>query len=86
MGKKQKLFDLLYEWTIEENCDYCKHLKSFRDGDNRHPCNRCADYELFKLDDALKKELVDCNNKIVDNHNAFVEYLKMGKEEQPWKE
>lgn len=32
------------------------------------------------------KELVDCNNKIVDNHNAFVEYLKMGKEKQPWKE
>lgn len=29
----------------------------------------------------LIKELVDCSNKIVDNHNEFVEYLKTGKEE-----
>ena len=53
-NKKEKLFNLLYEWTIEENCDYCRHLASFRDGDNRHPCNRCECYELFKLSDVHK--------------------------------
>ena len=66
LNKKRKLFDLLYEWTIEENCDYCKHLKSFRDGDNRHPCNRCEAYELFKLSDALKKELNDRVRQVIN--------------------
>lgn len=65
-GKKEKLFNLLYEWTIEENCDYCNHLKSFRDGDNRHPCNRCEAYELFNLDDALKKELDDRVRQVIN--------------------
>lgn len=45
LKKQHKIYELLYEWTIEENCDYCKHLKSFRDADNRHPCNRCDAYE-----------------------------------------
>lgn len=65
-GKKEELFNILYEWMIEENCDYCKHLASFRDGDNRHPCNRCEANELFKLDDALKKELDDRVRRVVN--------------------
>ena len=49
--------------------DYCEFQKS-----------------VFKMDttqNRIIKELVDCNNKMVDNHNAFVEYLKADKEEQP---
>ena len=65
-GKKGKLFNLLYEWTIEENCDYCKHLASFRDGDNRHPCNRCECYELFKLSDVHKEDLKDKVKEIMN--------------------
>lgn len=63
---KKRLFEIFYEWTIDEICDFCKHLKSFRDGDNRHPCNRCEAYELFKLDDALKKELDDRVKQIIN--------------------
>jgi len=70
MDRKQKLFSLLYEWTIEENCDYCKYLKSFRDEDNRHPCNRCETYDLFKLDDALKKELDDRVRQVINTVKA----------------
>ena len=66
LNKKQKLFDLLYEWLIDENCTCCKHLDTFRDGDNRHPCNRCEAYELFKLDDALKKELNDRVRQVIN--------------------
>ena len=65
-GKKEKLFNLLYEWTIEENCDYCKHLASFRDGDNRHPCNRCECYELFKLSDVHKEDLKEKVKEIMN--------------------
>lgn len=64
--KKEKLFNLLYEWTIEENCDYCKHLSSFRDGDNRHPCNKCECYELFKLSDVHKEDLKDKVKEIMN--------------------
>lgn len=65
-GKKEKLFNLLYEWTIEESCDYCKHLASFRDGDNRHPCNRCEWYDLFKLSDVHKEDLKEKVKQIMD--------------------
>lgn len=64
--KKEKLFNLLYEWMIEENCDYCKHLASFRDGDNRHPCNRCECYKLFKLSDVHKEDLKDKVKEIMN--------------------
>lgn len=57
--KKQKLYQLLYEWMIDETCDMCKHLASFRDGDNRHPCNRCDCYNLFKLSDDMAEDLKD---------------------------
>jgi len=56
-GKKEKLFNLLYEWMIDETCDYCQHLSTFKDEDKRHPCNRCECYELFKLSDIHKKDL-----------------------------
>lgn len=65
-NKKQKLYELLYEWTIDETCDCCEHLNTFREGDMRHPCNKCAAYELFKLDKALKQELNDRVKQIID--------------------
>lgn len=66
IGKKGKLFNLLYEWMIDETCDYCKHLSSFREGDNRHPCNRCECYELFKIDDVHKEDLKEKVKQIMD--------------------
>ena len=68
--KKEKLFNLLYEWMIEENCDYCKQLPSFRDGDNRHPCNKCECYELIKLSDVHKEDL---NEKVKEIMNVMKE-------------
>ena len=61
MQAKAQLRQLLYEWLIEENCDYCKHLETFRDGDKRHPCNRCEDYRLFSVADIYKE---DINEKV----------------------
>lgn len=61
---KKRIYNLLYEWLIEENCDYCKHLATFSDGDKRHPCNRCEVYELFSLSDVFKKDLKEKVNQI----------------------
>ena len=62
---KKRIYDLLYEWLIEENCDYCKHLTTFYDGDRRHPCNRCEAYELFSMSDVFKKDLNDKVKQII---------------------
>lgn len=62
---KKELYNLLYEWLIEENCDYCQHLESFRDGDMKHPCNRCECYERFKLADRMHDDLKDKMKEII---------------------
>lgn len=64
--KKQRIYDLLHEWLINEDCDYCKHLATFRDGDNRHPCNRCECYELFNLSDVFKEDLKEKVKQIME--------------------
>ena len=59
MTKKRQLYQLLYEWLVNEGCDMCKHLSSFRDEDKRHPCNRCEYDNLFKLKDEIDGDLKD---------------------------
>jgi hypothetical protein len=59
MTKKRQLYQLLYEWLVNEGCDMCKHLSSFRDEDKRHTCNRCEYYNLFKLKDEIDGDLKD---------------------------
>ncbi len=54
---KAKLYDLLYEWFITETCDDCQHISTFRDGDDRHPCNKCDCYERYRIADAMKSDL-----------------------------
>lgn len=58
---------------LSMNCQFMKDYSEFQS----------LVWRMDTTQNRLIKELVDCNNKIVDNHNAFVEYLKMGKEEQP---
>lgn len=55
---RQELRAFLREWLIEEKCEYCQHLLSFRD-DGRHPCNRCEAYERFRLADSMEADLDD---------------------------
>lgn len=62
---KPKLYQLLYEWLVSENCDNCQHLETFRDGDKRHPCNRCEFYERFKLANNIHHDLNDKVNQIL---------------------
>lgn len=55
-AKKSKLYKLLYEWFVDEmECCHCKHSDTFREGDLRHPCNKCSDScDKFKVSDAMK--------------------------------
>ena len=63
---KKRIYNLLYEWIIEDNCNYCKHYTTFYYADKRHPCNRCEDYRLFSISDALKKDLNDKVKQIIE--------------------
>lgn len=64
--KKTKLYDLLYEWFACETCDDCYHMDTYKDGDNRHPCNRCEGYRLYKPCNELKEDLKDKVKQIID--------------------
>lgn len=67
---KQELYKLLYEWFITETCDDCQHISTFRDGDNRHPCNRCECYEKFRIDDRMKEDLKEKVKRIINVVNG----------------
>lgn len=57
-GTKKELYGLLYEWFVREwNCDDCQHFHTFRDGDRRHPCNKCEGYDKFKVADNIVYDL-----------------------------
>lgn len=56
---------------LSMNCQFMKDYSEFQS----------LVWRMDTTQNRLIKELVDCNNKIVDNHNAFVEYLKTDKEE-----
>ena len=64
---KEKLYNLLKEWLVcEWDCDYCQHLTTFRDGDGRHPCNRCQSFNLFKIANHIDADLKDKVKEIMD--------------------
>lgn len=65
-ARKVKLYELLYEWLVTETCDDCQHILTFRDGDARHPCNKCECYEKHRLSDSIKEDLKDKVNQIID--------------------
>lgn len=67
---KQELYKLLYEWFITETCEDCQHISTFRDGDNRHPCNRCECYEKFRIDDRMKEDLKEKVKRIINVVNG----------------
>lgn len=64
--KRTKLYELLYEWFAQETCDDCCHMETYRDGDNRNPCNRCEGYNLYKPCNELKEDLKDKVKQIMD--------------------
>ena len=63
---RTKLYELLYSWEVSEYCEYCQHISTFRDGDNRHPCNRCECYEKFRIDDRMKEDLKEKVKQIMN--------------------
>lgn len=67
-SKRTILYELLYKWLIEENCDNCQHMltyRIYRCNDSRHPCNRCEFYDRFKIRVGLKADLQDKVTEII---------------------
>ena len=64
-SKRTILYELLYKWLIEENCDNCQHIVTYRDNDPRHPCNHCEFYDRFKIRVELKADLQDKVTEII---------------------
>lgn len=64
-SKRTILYELLYEWLVEENCDNCQHMVTYHDNDSRHPCNRCEFYDRFKIRAELKADLQDKVTEII---------------------
>lgn len=66
-SKRTILYELLYKWLIEENCDNCQHMVTYRDNYNysRHPCNHCKFYDRFKIKAELKADLQDKVTEII---------------------
>ena len=60
-----KLYELLYSWEVTEFCDYCQHLTTYRDNDNRAPCAQCQSCNRFKIADHIKEDLKDKVNEIL---------------------
>lgn len=66
-GTKKELYGLLYEWFVREwNCDDCQHFHTFRDGDRRHPCNKCEGFNRFKIAKHLDEDLKDKVKQIIE--------------------
>lgn len=63
--KRTILYELLYKWLIEENCDNCQHMVTYNDNDSRHPCNRCEFCDRFKIRVELKADLQDKVTEII---------------------
>lgn len=63
---KNKLYSLLYSWEVSEHCDYCQHMTTYRDNDNRHPCAQCNSFNRFKIAEHLEKDLKDKVEQIVN--------------------
>lgn len=64
---KKELYKLLYEWFVcEWSCDDCQHIATFHDADGRHPCNRCENFNRFKLSDNIDADLKEKVNSIIE--------------------
>lgn len=66
MSKRQQLYNLLYEWFASETCTDCQHMETYVDGDGRHPCARCDCYEKYKVCNAMKEDIKDKVQQIID--------------------
>ena len=64
-SKRTILYELLYKWLIEENCDNCQHMVTYRDDNGSHPCNRGEFYDRFKIREELKADLQDKVTEII---------------------
>ena len=63
---KNKLYELLYSWEVSEHCDYCQHMTTYRDNDNRHPCAQCNSFNRFKIAEHIEKDLKDKVEQIMN--------------------
>lgn len=64
---RKELYNLLYEWFVcEYDCSHCEHIKTFVDGDARHPCNKCNYCEKFKLAKNINADLKSKVNEIIN--------------------
>ena len=74
---KNKLYELLYSWEVSEHCDYCQHMTTYRDNDNRHPCAQCQSFNRFKIAEHIEKDLKDKVKQIMNivganSRNVFI--------------
>ena len=74
---KTKLYELLYSWEVSEHCDYCQHMTTYRDNDNRHPCAKCNSFNRFKIAEHIEKEMKDKVKQIMNivganSRNVFI--------------
>lgn len=63
---KTKLYELLYSWEVSEHCDYCQHITTYRDNDNRHPCAKCNSFNRFKIAEHVEKDMKDKVKQIMN--------------------
>lgn len=74
---KNKLYELLYSWEVSEHCDYCQHMTTYRDNDNRHPCAQCNSFNRFKIAEHIEKDFKDKVKQIMNivganSRNVFI--------------
>ena len=70
MGVKQELYKLLYEWEVLVVCDYCQHMTTYRDNDNRHSCAQCKFGDRFKIAKHIDEDLKDKVKQIINVVNS----------------
>ena len=63
---KNKIYELLYSWEVSEHCDYCQHMTTYRDNDNRHPCAQCNSFNRFKIAEHIEKDIKDKVKQIMN--------------------
>lgn len=73
---RTKLYELLYSWEVTEDCDNCEHITSYRDNDNRYPCDQCRSFDRFKIADHIKEDLKDKVKEILKVANKKEKYEK----------
>lgn len=64
--KRKYLYELMYSWEVLEVCDYCQHMETYRDNNNRHPCAQCKFCDRFKIAKRIDEDLKDKVKQIMD--------------------